>query len=471
MGTHPIFESDFDCLTDCRMANNEQSESDLKAQIEKIADSIKEQAAQNQPTEGNGDGKPIDAETIDKRLAEFKEKFQGQMPFQGARSVTKNKDWAFWNTQPVPKFEEEITDDNMGPIEPSRDNVRQEPYTLPNGFEWDTMDINKEEDLTELYTLLNENYVEDDDNMFRFDYSREFLLWALTPPGWRTDWHYAVSVTTKKMVGFISAIPAKINVKGAITDMVEINYLCVLKKLRSKRVAPTLIREITRRVNQKGIFQACYTAGVVIPRPVGVARYHHRNMNPKKLVAIQFTSLTKNQTMNRMIRLMKLPDKPSIPGLRQMERKDCTKAWTLLSEYLKKFNLAPVYSEDEFVHWFLPREGVIYSYVAENADGDITDFGSYYSLPSTVVNNKQYDKLNAAYCYYNVSSRLTALMKDMLTVAKQQDFDVFNALDSMDNSEFLKPLKFGEGDGSLNYYLYNWRCPELSKEELGLVLL
>ena len=96
------------------MADNEQKESDLKAQIEKIADSIKEQgisevcgffftfsAAQNQP-EGNGDGSVIDAETINKRLAEFKNK----MPFAGARSVTKNKDWAFWNTQPVPKFEE-----------------------------------------------------------------------------------------------------------------------------------------------------------------------------------------------------------------------------------------------------------------------------------------------------------------------------------------------------------------------------
>ena len=31
--------------------------------------------------------------------------------------------------------------------------------------------------LKELYTLLNENYVEDDDNMFRFDYSPDFLLW------------------------------------------------------------------------------------------------------------------------------------------------------------------------------------------------------------------------------------------------------------------------------------------------------
>lgn len=37
--------------------------------------------------------------------------------------------------------------------------------------------------------------------------------------------------------------------------MVEINFLCVLKKLRSKRMAPVLIKEITRRVNLTGIFQ------------------------------------------------------------------------------------------------------------------------------------------------------------------------------------------------------------------------
>jgi len=33
--------------------------------------------------------------------------------------------------------------------------------------------------LKEVYTLLNENYVEDDDNMFRFDYSPEFLHWSV----------------------------------------------------------------------------------------------------------------------------------------------------------------------------------------------------------------------------------------------------------------------------------------------------
>lgn len=54
--------------------------------------------------------------------------------------------------------------------------------------------------------------------------------------------------------------------------MVEINFLCVHKKLRSKRVAPVLIREITRRVHLKGIFQAVYTAGVVLPKPVSTCR-------------------------------------------------------------------------------------------------------------------------------------------------------------------------------------------------------
>lgn len=68
--------------------------------------------------------------------------------------------------------------------------------------------------------------------------------------------------------------------------MVEINFLCVHKKLRSKRVAPVLIREITRRVNLTGIFQAVYTAGIVLPKPVSTCTYWHRSLNPKKLIEV-----------------------------------------------------------------------------------------------------------------------------------------------------------------------------------------
>ena len=37
------------------------------------------------------------------------------------------------------------------------------------------------------------------------------------------------------------------------------------------------------------------------------------------------------------------------------------------------------------------------------------------------------------------------------------DFDVFNALDLMENEQFLKELKFRIGDGRLQYYFYNYR--------------
>lgn len=131
-----------------------------------------------------------------------------------------------------PPLGETVT--SYGSIEPDKDNIRVEPYSLPQGFCWDTLDLGNPAvvrvykcvhthtfffilnafgcislywfiwttkinkcytfwivvihssltifyfcffQLKELYTLLNENYVEDDDNMFRFDYSPEFLLW------------------------------------------------------------------------------------------------------------------------------------------------------------------------------------------------------------------------------------------------------------------------------------------------------
>merc|ERR1712018_332819 len=93
-----------------------------------------------------------------------------------------------------------------------------------------------------------------------------------------------------------------------VVKLVEINFLCVHKKLRSKRLAPVLIKEITRRVNCQGIFQAVYTAGVVLPTPVGTCRYWHRSLNPKKLIEVQFSHLSRNMTMQRQIKLLKLPE-------------------------------------------------------------------------------------------------------------------------------------------------------------------
>ncbi len=63
-------------------------------------------------------------------------------------------------------------------------------------------------------------------------------------------------------------------------------------------------------------------------------------------------------------------------------------------------------------------------------------------------------------------------MKFALNQAKNIGFDVFNALDVMDNQEFLAELKFAPGDGYLHYYLYNWNLKNrLSPQQIGVVLV
>lgn len=53
----------------------------------------------------------------------------------------------------------------------------------------------------------------------------------------------------------------------------------------------------------------------------------------------------------------------------------------------------------------------------------------------------------------------------------QRGFDVFNALDLMENKEFLEKLKFGIGDGNLQYYLYNWKCPFMEPAKVSQIAL
>lgn len=381
----------------------------------------------------------------------------------------------FWDTQPVPTMAAENFQDS-GPIDEIKtvEEVRDEPYNLPDAFEWVSCNVSDDKEANEIYTLLTENYVEDDDSMFRFDYSVAFLRWALQPPEHLPFWHLGVRVkSNQKLVGFITGIPANIQVYDQVVKMAEINFLCVHKKLRSKRLAPVLIKEITRRVNKQNVWQAVYTAGVVLPRPVSECRYYHRSLNPKKLIEVGFSHLGPRMTMARTIKLYKVPDHPQLMGMREMAKTDVPRVYELISSYLKKFPLHPEFTQDELAHWMLPREGVIYSFVREDSRGEVTDVCSFYSLPSSILGHDKYSLLKAAYSYWNVATsvQLSDLMYDALILARQRDFDVFNALNVMEHDSFLKDLKFGIGDGFLQYYLYNWKCPKIEPGGIGLVLL
>lgn len=252
-------------------------------------------------------------------------------------------------------------------VDKTVDMIKPQPYTLPKGYVWSDVDIRDQVQAQEVYELLTQNYVEDDDNMFRFDYSIPFLQWALTPPGYFPEWLFGVRGGKKnKLFGFISGIPIHINVRGKVVLMAEINFLCVHRSLRTKRLAPVLIKEVTRRVNLHDIWQAIYTAGIVIPKPIAKTTYWHRSLNPKKLLDVGFSSLPASLTKARYVKLLKLPTDIAIKGLRVMKSKDLPEVHALLSEYLSKVDVHVEFSLDELNHFIMPRENVIDTYVVED---------------------------------------------------------------------------------------------------------
>lgn len=377
------------------------------------------------------------------------------------------EEYKFWKTQPVVKFESEIYD--QGAIQHnSIENVKKVPQQLPSGFEWCTVDITDGQQMKDLYELLYGNYIEDEEEQFRFRYSENFLRWALMPPGWKNEWNVGVRATINgKLVAFINSIPTRLRVRSEIISMVEINFMCVHKKLRSKRLAPVLIKEVTRRVNLHNIWQALYTGGTLLPTPVSACRYYHRTLNWQKLNEVGFNYLPPNSSPAEEIAKFALPTKCDLAGFRRMTSEDIVKVLELYQAYMKKYDLVQEFSEEELRHWLI-RPGIVYSYVVEK-DNQITCFVSFYGLQSTIIGNPKHDSISVAYSFLYASNAppdsLTQSLQDLfqaaLIEASNYKFDVYNALTLMDNPLVLEPLKFAKGTGTLYYYLFNYKTKRI----------
>jgi glycylpeptide N-tetradecanoyltransferase len=350
--------------------------------------------------------------------------------------------YKFWQTQPVPRFDEKPDSENPQPDGPIKEVVPElvpkESAPLPEGYKWVELDLTAEDEIKEVYELLTYHYVEDDNAMFRFNYSKSFLNWALKSPDWKKSWHIGVRAQgpSQKLVASIFGIPTKLRIRDNILDVVEINFLCIHKKLRSKRLTPVLIKEITRRCHLVGIYQAIYTAGVLLPTPVGSCRYFHRSLDWLKLYEVGFSPLPPNSTKQRMIQRNKLPETTSTTGWREMQEKDIDAVHDLLSRFLKRFQLAQELTRAEIEHWFIdrtskPEDRVVWAFVVEK-DDKITDFASFYCLESSVIGeaSKKHENIRAAYSFYYASEevfnkgekgfkdRLQGLIADLLVEAK-----------------------------------------------------
>lgn len=127
-------------------------------------------------------------------------------------------------------------------------------------------------------------------------------------------------------------VPVHTCVENDKIKMAQVDFLCIHKAYRTKKLTTLLFNEITRRVNLKDKWQAIFGAGKNVPTPFCRASYYQRPLNPKKLMEINFSSLA-NQNQALAIKLFSLPEEPTI-NLRQMTKKDVFGVYELVNQGL-----------------------------------------------------------------------------------------------------------------------------------------
>ena len=182
-------------------------------------------------------------------------------------------------------------------------------------------------------------------------------------------------------------------------------------------------------------------------------------------------------TPSQFYKRHRLPDEVMTQGLRPMELDDVEAVTAALNKHLADNYVMHIkFTPEEVQHFFMRREQVVYSWLVRDAEGTVTDFFSFYALNSSVLQHETYDKIFAAYAFYNFcqdndQERLRQIFKDGLILANQLEFDVFNMTEVLKNHLVKGDLLFKPGDGRLHHYLYNWRVKTMKCSEIGIVLV
>ena len=322
----------------------------------------------------------------------------------------------------------------VSPIEPLPEHVRQEPYSLPQGFQWVTLSSSNVEEVArfirkcrnEMQSLTNEQIMQ------RVNY-------YFTHPNARSEWQFGIQATGGKLVGTILAIPKHINIKKEIKVFIVASITCHTK-YQNKRLKYMLIKELVRRANLYKINQLIFFSGNLFKPVTTIMQWTYK-----------FTQPTKAQ----------LPSSPRIPGWRRMTSEDVPSALALINKWSSQFEIRQVFnSEEEFAHDFLLQKDVC-TYVVEDKSNNITDLVSY-SLPHYV---DQTPAMATITTVVSTQSPVKQLIIDALVCARENGAIIVTILQHDIESDILASLSF-QPSRSQTFHFYNYKYHETSQRKL-----
>ena len=244
----------------------------------------------------------------------------------------------------------------VGPIEPLPEHVRQEPYSLQQGFHWVTLTSSNAEEVLKCASKSGNTTIKVSD----------VVKYFFMHPNTKNEWQFGIRKSNGKLVAVTMGHSAFINI-----GEVSITCICPMityhAKYDNKRLWYMLIKELMRRANLSNINHLVFpmqSVDTCIIKPINLTHVWSYSFN--------------NSTTNS-----RLPSSPRTPGWRRMTSEDVPSALALINKWSSQFEITRVFnSEEEFSHAFLcptvPKH--VFTYVVEHETNNITDLVSFRLL-------------------------------------------------------------------------------------------
>jgi glycylpeptide N-tetradecanoyltransferase len=339
---------------------------------------------------------------------------------------------------------------------------------------------NLDEYFEQVIVLLTENYVEDEEGVFRFVYKPEHLRWLMLPNTSHLDLFIGLrEADSGKLIGFLAACPITLHVRdngidnncfsesggdqGETTESLRyqeaalVDFVCVHQSRRGERLCPLLYDILDARLQTKGIHALVKTSGTLLDYPVSEINYYHLILNHDRCEIATFSSPRpahhKIQTLSSDFADSFLP----------LEERHLESAYELFSREAQKYSLGlllPTLHHTK--HFLMERKDIVLTLVRQDPDSPnhITDLVTIFFVPHQILpaeNPLQGEVLKIGYLSYHIATTITELelLKVAATIGRDRyELDCLNILPiGQITPATCREARAGRGTGMLYYYI------------------
>lgn len=316
--------------------------------------------------------------------------------------------------------------------------------------------------------FINNNYINSEENILKLVYNKELLKLY--------DNSMIIEFKPKNknnMVGFIIGRKISIYIDNIMEESLEVNFLCIIPKLRNLNLAPFMINVLTKHALIKyNISIANYTIHDNIKAPYfSKKKFYHIPLNISKLIQCKFFPdefyINKLKSVYNQFNYIRNTFKMQYFCNTFIEESKIILVYNKLIEYYKKtFTIYEYLSIEKFK--LLINNKSFHHFIIYNNDNEIISYLCLFNLVTlNIKNNISYDNGNIFLMFFDKIENI----KDIFEIIKEYIFNnnIFDIISFTDI--FLYKLECIPGSCELKYYLFNANYSLVENSKNGLITI